>query len=192
MLRGVVTLFPFLYLITFLYSHPTVYAIEISPVYTAGNSLNTHAWGTQTPKMHTTPSNLPLNLLNHLLRPSLLGRLLHLRHLTLCLSLLSHDIRFILTITVLLVGCYIYSVASIHLAIHELVECSIRVRRQLFETANFGYAAVATNADDEVRTLDCAETMGDGDGGVVAAEKSIERFIYEGFGLGVLGKKVSM
>jgi hypothetical protein len=48
-----------------------------------------------------------------------------------------------------------------------------------------GYAAVGADADNDVAALDCAETMGDGDGGVIALEELGEGLVDESLGLGV-------
>jgi hypothetical protein len=47
------------------------------------------------------------------------------------------------------------------------------------------YAAVRTNADDDVAALDGGEAMGDADGGVVALEELGESLVDEGLGFGI-------
>jgi hypothetical protein len=56
-----------------------------------------------------------------------------------------------------------------------LVSGELRVR------ADLGDAAVAADADDDVATLNRAEAMGDGDGGVVSLEELGQGLVDESF-----------
>jgi hypothetical protein len=49
------------------------------------------------------------------------------------------------------------------------------------------YTAVGTDADDDVAALDRAETVGDGNRGVVALEELCKSLVDKRFGLGVKG-----
>lgn len=61
------------------------------------------------------------------------------------------------------------------------------IRREIFISALLGDGAIGGKHDDAVGAFDGGEAMGDGDGGVVAAEEGGEGGIDEGFGLGVKG-----
>jgi hypothetical protein len=58
-----------------------------------------------------------------------------------------------------------------HLPFHQLCESTVFVSGELGVRSDLGDTAVATDADDDVAALDCAEAMGDGDGGIVSLEE---------------------
>jgi hypothetical protein len=47
----------------------------------------------------------------------------------------------------------------------------VLVSGELGVRSDLGDTAIATDADDDVAALDCAEAMGDGDGGIVSLEE---------------------
>ena len=74
-----------------------------------------------------------------------------------------------------------------HLPLHKLSESAFLISSKLCVWTDLCYAAVGTDADDDVAALDRAEAVGDGDGGVVALEELGEGLVDESFGLGVQG-----
>ena len=51
--------------------------------------------------------------------------------------------------------------------------------------ADLGDTAVAADADDDVAALNCAEAVGDGDGGIVSLEELGQGLVDESLGFGV-------
>jgi len=80
-------------------------------------------------------------------------------------------------------GCF----TTCNLPFHELGESAFLISGKLRVRADLCYAAVGSNADDDVAALDCAKAVGDGDCGVVALEELGEGLIYESLGFGVEG-----
>ena len=80
-------------------------------------------------------------------------------------------------------GCFTTS----NLPFHELGESAFLIGGKLCVWTDLRDTAVGTNADDDVTALDCAEAVGDGDGGVVALEELREGLVDERLGLGVKG-----
>jgi hypothetical protein len=68
-----------------------------------------------------------------------------------------------------------------HLPLHQLCESTVLVSGELGVRADLGDAAVAADADDDVAALDCAEAMGDGNGGVVSLEELGQGLVDESF-----------
>lgn len=75
--------------------------------------------------------------------------------------------------------------AAGHLPFHQLRESTVLVSGELRVRADLGDAAVAADADDDVAALDCAEAMGDGNGGVVSLEELRKGLVDESFRFGV-------
>ena len=75
--------------------------------------------------------------------------------------------------------------AAGHLPFHQLRESTVLVSGELRVRADLGDAAVAADADDDVATLNRAEAMGDGDGGVVSLEELGQGLVDESFRFGV-------
>lgn len=80
-----------------------------------------------------------------------------------------------------------FRIAATHLPLHELTKRTAGIGGELFVSALFSDCAVGGEHDDAVGALDGGEAVGDGDGGVVAAQQSGERGVDEGFGFGVEG-----
>lgn len=68
---------------------------------------------------------------------------------------------------------------------HQLGERALFVGGEVGVASNLGDATVGADADDDVAALDRAQTVGDGDRGVVAFQQAAESLVNEGFGLGV-------
>lgn len=68
---------------------------------------------------------------------------------------------------------------------HQLGERALFVGREVGIASDLGDAAVGADADDDVAALYRAQTVGDGDGGVVALQEAAESLVNERFGLGV-------
>jgi hypothetical protein len=79
--------------------------------------------------------------------------------------------------------------AAGHLPFHQLCKSTVLVCGELGVRSDLGDAAVAADADDDVAALDCAEAMGDGDGGVVSLEELGQGLVDESLGFGVKSRR---
>lgn len=78
-----------------------------------------------------------------------------------------------------------FRIAATHLPLHEFTKRAARIGGEFFVSALFSDCAVGGEHDDAVGALDSGQAVGNGDGGVVAAQQSGERGVDEGLGFGV-------
>jgi hypothetical protein len=76
-----------------------------------------------------------------------------------------------------------------HLPFHQLCESTVLVSGELGVRADLGDAAVAADADDDVAALNCAEAVGDGDGGVVSLEELGKGLVDESLRFGIKSRR---
>jgi hypothetical protein len=76
-----------------------------------------------------------------------------------------------------------------HLPFHQLCKSTVLVSGELGVRADLGDAAVAADADDDVAALNCAEAVGDGDGGVVSLEELGKGLVDESLRFGIKSRR---